>query len=96
VDANKVAIPEGSREALTLEKILGIEPPEQKVAMIQPPFITEAYRRGNLDMRGYHRDAILRYSTPASKKPSTLPIPETPAINMTPAATAPKLELPPE
>lgn len=78
---DRVAIPESAKEGLTLEKILGIEPPPPAPAPI-PPFITEVYRRGQADVRGYSRDAIHTWQSPKPVKPASLPAPkgaETPA-----------------
>jgi Flp pilus assembly protein CpaB len=86
---DKVATPEAATAGTTLEDILGIEP----VAVVQRPmpFITEAYRRGNLDMRGYARDAIQRYQPRAATRPVSLPIPAMPAVDYTPTDSAPKM-----
>lgn len=76
---DRVALPESTKDGLTLEDILGIEPPPPpQVAVVTPPFITEVYRRGTADIRGFHRDAIMRFDSPAPSQPGALP---TPAVN---------------
>jgi hypothetical protein len=82
--------PSSEVDSLTLYDILGIKP--QAPVTPPMPFITEGYRRGTLNMQGYQRDAIRRYSSPPVVKPASLPLPPEPAVPFTPAATAPTLE----
>jgi Flp pilus assembly protein CpaB len=73
---DRVAMPESTKDGLTLEEILGIEPPPPpQVAAVTPPFITEVYRRGTADIRGYRRDAIFRFESPEKPQPQPLPAP---------------------
>jgi Flp pilus assembly protein CpaB len=70
---DKVAAPESAKQGLTLEEILGIEPPPP--VQYTPPFITEVYRRGAGSAVAYPRDAIIRYQGRPIVKAGNLPAP---------------------
>lgn len=73
----KVAAPISPRDGLTLEGILGIEPPPAPPTPV-PPFVTENYRRGGASVAVFNRDAIHPFQSPPKVKPGTIPEPAQP------------------
>jgi Flp pilus assembly protein CpaB len=64
---------------LTLEDILGIEPPPQPP--VPPlPFITEIYNRGRGSYNAFNPAAIYPFPSPKPFKAGTLPAPNAPAV----------------
>lgn len=60
-------------QPLTLEDILGIEPPPPEPVVV--PFFTEIYRRGGGSYNAFNRATIHPFSAPKPFKPGQLPAP---------------------
>jgi hypothetical protein len=70
-------------QPLTLEEILGIEPPPPEPVVV--PFFTEIYRRGSGNYNAFNRATIHSFSAPRPFKPGQLPPPNLPTNDPPPA-----------
>src|SRR5690606_12072102 len=75
---------------LTLEDVLGIEPPPPPVEVpVIQPFITEIYNRGRGNYNAFNPATIHPFPSPKPFKPGTLPTPSRPAVPVNPGAGNP-------